>query len=521
MFAGFYEDVSAVTTGWQENVVEFDSVLNQSNYVLQIGSPDVVKIFRSKHIDSLYYAPELEDFAGGNPSTLDAWVFDQFNRILSDQVTNRTEKEEHIRNSLKQDKTFIFLHLLGLDTAGHAYKPEKQGYRDALSFVDQGVEKVYNAIEEFFNHDGRTAYIFTADHGMSSRGSHGDGNPECTRTPFLSWGSGVRNANEQVGRKIISDGLWTDTNKEKKMITKEWHLDPSKRKDVEQADICPLLSSLLGIPYPSNNIGTLPTGYLAGDDQFMAHHLYVNARQMLEQFHTKEEIKRKETPFMFRPYGTPISAGHGETFIRKIEKAIQEGDYARGQELSKQLIELSKKGFDYYQTYDWAFLMTVITAGYLGWSFYLLVFCLKNYTHTGKGPEPSRWVDIITALGSALLVSYLQVQNKPIMYYLYSVFPIYFYNSVLKDLPLVLPFLSSVDLSKARRRLLFCGLGLEAIVYGYFHRGMFSVSFLLVGIAPVLDERPMQHRFGWLASCIIASLFTLIDVNVRSNTSWV
>lgn len=65
MIAGFYEDVSAVTTGWKENPVHFDSVFNQSKYVLQVGSPDVVKIFKGPHIDSYYYPAEMEDFSGG------------------------------------------------------------------------------------------------------------------------------------------------------------------------------------------------------------------------------------------------------------------------------------------------------------------------------------------------------------------------------------------------------------------------------------------------------------------------
>ena len=45
LFAGFYEDPSAVFTGWKNNLVEFDSVFNRSDGGVALGSPDVVNMF--------------------------------------------------------------------------------------------------------------------------------------------------------------------------------------------------------------------------------------------------------------------------------------------------------------------------------------------------------------------------------------------------------------------------------------------------------------------------------------------
>lgn len=36
--------------------------------------------------------------------------------------------------------------------------------------MDSGVAEMVSIIEDFFNHDGRTAYVFTSDHGMTNWG---------------------------------------------------------------------------------------------------------------------------------------------------------------------------------------------------------------------------------------------------------------------------------------------------------------------------------------------------------------
>lgn len=63
------------------------------------------------------YTAESEDFSGKiRTSSLDTWVFDKVVEFL----------HKH-REQLKQKKRIIFfLHLLGLDTAGHVYKPNSE-----------------------------------------------------------------------------------------------------------------------------------------------------------------------------------------------------------------------------------------------------------------------------------------------------------------------------------------------------------------------------------------------------------
>jgi GPI ethanolamine phosphate transferase 1 len=63
--------------------------------------------------------------------------------------------------------------------------------------------------------------------------------PDETETPIIVWGSGIKGP-ERVAQNHISPD--------------HWGLKNLERKDVEQADIAALMSALLAIPTPTNNV---------------------------------------------------------------------------------------------------------------------------------------------------------------------------------------------------------------------------------------------------------------------------
>ncbi|OWM71575.1 hypothetical protein CDL15_Pgr005762 [Punica granatum] len=275
LIAGFYEDPSAVTKGWKANPVEFDSVFNRSHHTISFGSPDIVPIFCSALPHSTWnsYPHEFEDFAT-DASFLDEWSFDQFQSLI-----NRSSSDENLRDLLQQDNLVVFLHLLGCDSNGHAHRPFSSIYLNNVKVVDHIAKRMYDLVEGYFK-DNRTAYVFTADHGMSDKGSHGDGHPTNTDTPLVVWGAGVKHPKPILSSDHTDHGLrFIDEHLHDTPTPPEWGLSTIERVDVNQADIAALMATLLGLPCPMNSVGSLPLGYVNMDKLIKALLRYLSRKK--------------------------------------------------------------------------------------------------------------------------------------------------------------------------------------------------------------------------------------------------
>jgi len=180
---------------------------------------------------------------------------------------------------LQQDKVVFFLHLLGLDTAGHSYRPYSDEYLRNIKVVDEGVQRIHKLVNDFYGNDDKTAWIFTADHGMSDWGSHGDGHPDNTRTPLVAWGAGIK---KPVTSKVLEVTGHEDG------FSGDWGLGAVRRVDVAQADVAALMAYLVGLNFPVNSVGELPLEYLDANVSVKAEASLANARQILEMYKVKE-----------------------------------------------------------------------------------------------------------------------------------------------------------------------------------------------------------------------------------------
>ena len=442
--------------------------------------------------------------------------------------------------ALRQDKIVFFLHLLGLDTTGHAYRPYSKEYLHNIKIVDQGVQRISKCIDDFYG-DGKTSYVFTADHGMSDWGSHGDGHPDNTRTPLIAWGAGVAkpvlNVNAKGKAAGHEDGFSSD-----------WGLDHVQRNDVSQADVAALMTYLAGLDFPVNSVGELPLPYLAGSVKDKAEALLVNARGIMEMYRVKEE-RKKSTQLRYRPY-RPLgddehSVDHRLADIRRLIDVGQEQDAIRQ---CTDLIKVGLEGLQYLQTYDWLFLRALVTVGYLGWIVFALTTVIDLHVLHGTS-VPLRTTSTAIFFASILvaLYSFLWIQQSSWTYFAYALFPVAFWEEIYARRKALSAggeaLLGHVRtygtyLSLGIHALLFVGV-LEAMVsyvalrefsltarqvQGYTHREVFSACFVVAAFWPAIYGKTFLLRNSmlittWVLSCLVMSTFTLLPAVKTEDTN--
>lgn len=533
IIAGFYEDPSAVTKGWKANPVEFDSVFNQSRHTISFGSPDIVPIFCSSLPHSTWgsYPHEYEDFAT-DASFLDHWSFDQFEGLL-----NRSLDDVKLRQLLLQDKLVIFLHFLGCDSNGHAHRPYSSIYLNNVKVVDEIAERMYNLMESYFN-DNRTAYVFTADHGMSDKGSHGDGHPSNTDTPLVAWGAGIRSPKFLAYTDKPDDGFrFVDDHRHDMPTPQNWALEGFERVDVNQADIAPLMATLVGLPCPLNSVGNLPSHYLKLSKSDEVEAVLANTKQILNQFLRKSEQKQSSSLY-FKPFKPLVNYS---SVLDRIEDLISARDYKTAMKYSEELRSMALAGLHYFQTYDWFMLMTTITLGYIGWMANLILHVLQSYTtfpanllkRTQVYPKnTSMKVYIGGCLFMGLSSIILLLEKSPPLYHAYVFVTIFLWTRIVQNYEFMksawrelfnMPFKYNMNLLISSVAAL---LILEFLVMSFFDRKLYTWCFLALGIlasvcgAFSIEASPAVAIYTWLA-CWFLSVFTLMPAEIPENNNLV
>uniref|UniRef100_A0A8C0L6R2 GPI ethanolamine phosphate transferase 1 n=1 Tax=Canis lupus dingo TaxID=286419 RepID=A0A8C0L6R2_CANLU len=492
LIAGFYEDVSAVAKGWKENPVGFDSLINESRYTWSWGSPDILTMFAKgasgDHVYAYSYDADNEDFGAQDVTKLDTWVFDNMKEFFHAARNNQS-----LFSKLNEEKIVFFLHLLGIDTNGHAHRPTSREYKDNIKVVDEGMKEIVSMLEDFYGNDGKTAFIFTSDHGMTDWGFHGAGHPSETLTPFVTWGAGIKYPQRVSAQKF------------------------------DDADIAPLMASLIGVPFPLNSVGILPVDYLNNTDLFKAESMFTNAVQILEQFKVKMTQKKEAIlPFFFTPFKL-LSESKQLNILRKARSYIKQRKYDEAVSLCKELIQLALKGLSYYHTYDRFFLGINVVLGFVGWTSYASLLIIRSHSSFTRGvskevKKPSHLLSCSFIAVGVLVAFFLLIQDCPWTYYIYCLLPVPIWYAVLREFQVIQDFVISLltfPPSQLAGYLFIFTLGIEVLVLSFFYRYMLTAGLIAFACWPFITQlwiRAKSISLSWIFFSLLLAVFPLMPV---------
>ncbi|GAA6007215.1 hypothetical protein JCM11491_003047 [Sporobolomyces phaffii] len=536
LIGGMYEDVSAVTRGWSTNPVSFDSVLNQSTNAFTFGSPDILPMFARGDrvppgkVREFSYDEDEEDFTK-DATGLDLWVLDQLELLLKN-----SSRDPQLDHDLRGSGTVFFLHLLGLDTTGHSYRPHGPEYHRNIRVVDYVVERTARLLDDFYRDDGETAFVFTADHGMSSLGNHGDGHPDNTRTPLVVWGKGVRTRDDWDEPANHDD------------YSKDWGLK-GVRRDVEQADVAPLMSTLGGLAIPANSAGRIPLDYLHATPSFRARAAFANANQLLAEAEAKRNLKLRTAPWL-RSFPELVDSPSSRTLSpmahrKRVSDLIERGEYLEAEKHSIELLDIALRASSYIQKYHWFLLRSIVTLGYIGFMLHFSSFILAHLVFPSspdsKPSQPSvprrtslpiRIVQLVPLIALVTVQLRLAIEQAPRFSVLYPLFAFYFWhNFLVQDFTPFIRLYHSVRSSSSSTAevavqttayALLTLLTLEAIAYGYTDRRAFAVLAIAMGWGwPTFGARRAEpgrlegkrgSLWAWRTAMTVLAVFPLLPV---------
>ncbi|KAF9467526.1 hypothetical protein BDZ94DRAFT_963151 [Collybia nuda] len=169
---------------------------------------------------------------------------------------------------LLEDKTrpfdFLIGHFLGVDHVGHRVGPDHPSMKAKLQQMNDVLKRVVELL------DDDTLLVVLGDHGMDRSGDHGgDGVHETSAALWVySKGPALSQSNTPAPSGILRYTTFPETT--------------VAHRAIQQIDILPTLSLLLGLPIPFNNLGTvIPELFLRGrKGGDLARALEINAAQV-------------------------------------------------------------------------------------------------------------------------------------------------------------------------------------------------------------------------------------------------
>ncbi|EDW24048.1 GL23922 [Drosophila persimilis] len=486
IFSGFNEDPQAAITNFQWNLTPFDSIFNRSRLAIGWVHQTVAEYFtRFSKEPPMFETYRGADFSGRFMT--DTWVYEKARDYLNN--------DENIRQLQNATQVVFLVYLFDLDKAGHVFTPLKPEFRKKLYATQKQIRKTYDLFESAFN-DSRTAYLMTSDHGMSDTGYHGGGTDPEIEMPFFLWGAGIKR-----------QGPPTEQN-----FTANDHGLQLPLQELNQIQLAPLISALIGLPPPINNRAPLPLGFLNVSEEYERQSLLLNVLQLLAQ--AKSVTLRFERSFFHKwlPKYEKLDTARIASLPTEIEHLIATGYVKKAMQLLLQMSWWARQCLDYYQDYYHTPLLVAIGASFLGWLFCLVVWLMREFSD--QEPQPKMglqtWATALMLLLGSVLECLLFLQRVPCLTSFYLLLPIGIWTMALAERPL-----HGISIPYPLIHLAWTVIPAGLVVATSFMNR--HVGLMYAGVAVAYNRhgfrRPTLKFFIWLGTVLLPSGFMIVKQN--------
>lgn len=170
--------------------------------------------------------------------SLNVWDLHTVDNGVIDHIFPLLEKEK------QKEWDVLIGHFLGVDHCGHRYGPDHYAMKDKLTQLNDIVKKVMEEISD------DTLLVVFGDHGMDSTGNHGG------------------ESDDEVEAALF---MYSKNKHFKHFTGNEYDISNAGKnyRRVNQIDITPTLSMLLGLPIPFNSLGSpIAEAFMKDDKSF-------------------------------------------------------------------------------------------------------------------------------------------------------------------------------------------------------------------------------------------------------------
>lgn len=209
------------------------------------------------------------------PDAFDAnltYPFDSFN--VEDLHTVDEGVERHLLPLLSgADPTewdILIGHFLGVDHVGHRLGPSHPTMQAKLEQMDDVLRRIVAEL------DDDTLLVVLGDHGMDQKGDHGGDGALETQSALWVYSKGPELSPQ--GSLVYPFPQWTT-----------FPGSSRAHRSVQQIDLVPSLSLLLGLPIPFNNLGTVIPELFSTEDAFAAA-TKLNAKQIQRYLESYQHV---------------------------------------------------------------------------------------------------------------------------------------------------------------------------------------------------------------------------------------